>query len=718
MVWSVAHPLASCLVLLTLAPSVSAEQSVAGVQKVIQMLTDMTAKAMQEKKDEEVAFAEFNTWCSQESANLASSIKKGGESIELLTTSIGKLGSEISTLADDVAQLRSDETKAESELEATRQQRERDHADFQAEEKDFSESVDAIERALVILSKEEYDRPAAAAALVQVSSAQQLPEKARSIVNAFVGLLDSKSPLGGTDYSAPEANAYEFQSGGVIAMLKKLRDEFRTKLSDCKKEEMNSKHASDMIINDLTDSSENANREAQRKKMKAEQKSAKKAREEKELKGTMAIKAADEETLSETKTECKEKSLSFQEKQQLRVEEIEALEKATEILKSPEVSGNAEKHLALASWQRNGVSLLQTVEGASEQNQNLGVHRRIRDFLASEGKRLNSQGLTLLAQKIMADPFAKVRKMIDDMITRLLEEANQDAKHEGFCDEELGKSKVTRTKLSADIDALSASIEDGKATVLALTQETAQLSQDVAALEQAMQEATELRGKEKATNAETVKDAQAAQTAVAAATAVLKDYYAKAATSTALLQRAPSPREWGLKTGVKMGTDEWDALANPNFKGQIDKGHKEGMQTFGDREEGQQDEAQYGVLGLLEVIASDFANLEANTKAAEAAAAEAYERFMVDSKRSKETKTRKVELNEADKASTDARVQEETADLKSTQDQLLAAERYHDRLVPQCIDRGMTWEQRVAARQGEIASLKEALSILNSPDVA
>jgi len=203
---------------------------------------------------------------------------------------------------------------------------------------------------------------------------------------------------------------------------------------------------------------------------------------------------------------------------------------------------------------------------------------------------------------------------------------------------------------------------------------------------------------------------------VAAATAVLKDYYAKAATATAFVQ--VEPRRWGLKTGVKMGTDEWDALANPNFKGHIDKGHKEGMQTFGEREEGQQEEAQYGVLGLLEVIASDFATLEANTNAAEAAAAEAYERFMVDSKKSTAVKTRKSEMNEMDRASADARVQEETADLKSTQDQLLAADRYHERLVPQCIDQGMTWDQRVAARQGEIDSLKQALQILSSSDVA
>jgi len=684
---------------------------------VIQMLADMTAKAMQEKKDEQVSFAEFNTWCTQESSNLASSIAKSGEGIDLLTASIGQLGSDIATLSDDISQLQSDEAKFQAETEATQQQREKDHADFVAEEQDFSESVDAIERALAILSRQDYDRPAASAALVQVSSVQQLPEKVRSVVNAFVSLLDEKDPLGGMDYSAPEANGYEFQSGGVVATLKKLRDEFRTKLADRQKEEMNSKHASGMIIMDLTDSRENAEKDRARRTQKSAQKTEKKAVDEKQLKSTIAVKAADEKTLSETQTECKQKSLSYEEKQKLRAEEIEALQKATEILRSPDVSGNAEKHLAMAQRLSVPTVLLQAAGGTTDQNQ--GVHRHIRDFLVAEGQRLQSQSLTLLAEKVMADPFAKVKTLIDNLLKRLLEEANEDATHEGFCDEEMGKSKVTRNKLSSDIDGLTASIDDGQATVAALTEENALLSRDVASLDRAMRDATDLRAKEKATNAATVKDAQAAQAAVAAATAVLSDYYAKASTATALLQqKAPSPREWGLKTGVKMGTDEWDSLANPNFQGQIDKGHKEGMQTFGDTETGQQDEAQYGVLGLLEVIASDFATLEANTKAAEGEAAEAYERFMVDSKQSKATKVRKNEMNEADRAATEAKVQEETVDLKSTQDQLLAAERYYDRLVPQCIDRGMTWEQRVAARQAEVDSLKQALAILSSSDVA
>merc|ERR1719195_1623831 len=115
-----------------------------------------------------------------------------------------------------------------------------------------------------------------------------------------------------------------------------------------------------------------------------------------------------------------------------------------------------------------------------------------------------------------------------------------------------------------------------------LADDTATLTQEVEDLVKSMAEATELRKTEKATNKVTVADAQAAQKAVAAATAVLKDFYEKASTATALVQaKTPDPKQWGLKTGVKMGTEEWNALANPNFKGKVDTGHKEDMQTFG-----------------------------------------------------------------------------------------------------------------------------------------
>merc|ERR1719487_2021932 len=97
-------------------------------------------------------------------------------------------------------------------------------------------------------------------------------------------------------------------------------------------------------------------------------------------------------------------------------------------------------------------------------------------------------------------------------------------------------------------------------------------------------------------------------------------------------------------TRPRMGSDEWDALANPNYKGpKIDKGHKAGMQTFGKKFTGQQDEAG-GVLAMLEVIMSDFANLQADTEAAEAAAAKAYTDFMNDANKDKAVKTKSIDM--------------------------------------------------------------------------
>merc|ERR1719215_1163257 len=93
-----------------------------------------------------------------------------------------------------------------------------------------------------------------------------MPQKAQSIMQAFAGMLQrGEDPLGGMDYEAPEANAYEFQSGGVIDMLKKLQDEFREKLGTAQKEEKNSLHAHNMIVMDLTDAIENGAKTADEK---------------------------------------------------------------------------------------------------------------------------------------------------------------------------------------------------------------------------------------------------------------------------------------------------------------------------------------------------------------------------------------------------------------------------------------------------------------------
>merc|ERR1712204_136307 len=102
-----------------------------------------------------------------------------------------------------------------------------------------------------------------------------------------------------------------FQSGGIVELLKKLGAEFTGKLGQCQKEEMNAKHAFDMMIADLTDSIENSEKEIEAKTVEKEQKTEKAAQNKKQLAATEADKAENEKLLKSTETECAEKKLSF-----------------------------------------------------------------------------------------------------------------------------------------------------------------------------------------------------------------------------------------------------------------------------------------------------------------------------------------------------------------------------------------------------------------------
>jgi len=127
------------------------------------------------------------------------------------------------------------------------------------------------------------------------------------------------------------------------------------------------------------------------------------------------------------------------------------------------------------------------------------------------------------------------------LITKLLAEANEEADHKGWCDTEMATNKNTRDKKTEELNTLHAQIDQLTAEITTLSQEIADLSAAIAEIDKAVAEATEVRNKESEKNKETVEDAKEAQTAVTQALAVLKDFYAKAATATALARCVFTP---------------------------------------------------------------------------------------------------------------------------------------------------------------------------------
>merc|ERR1719436_915373 len=121
-----------------------------------------------------------------------------------------------------------------------------------------------------------------------------------------------------------------------------------------------------------------------------------------------------------------------------------------------------------------------------------------------------------------------------------------------------------------------------------------------------------------------------------------------------------------------------------------------------------------GVIGMLEVILSDFSRLESDTKASEATAQSQFEEFMKLSEADKAAKKTEIEHKTAKMQDENQALQTAKGDLASTQKELQASLDYFEKLKPSCINSGVKFEDRVGRREQEIESLKEALRILSS----
>merc|ERR1719253_1622405 len=275
--------------------------------------------------------------------------------------------------------------------------------------------------------------------------------------------------------------------------------------------------------------------------------------------------------------------------------------------------------------------------------------------------------------------------MIKDLISNLMQEATEETEHKGFCDTELTTNKQTRDQKTEAIAALTAEKEDLTATIADLTQDLTDLAQAVKELDAAMAEATETRTEAKAKNEATIADAKAAQTAVENAMAVLKDFYAKSAQATALVQSS-GPAE-----------DAPETFEKP-YTGMLPEGGS--------------------VVDFLEVILTDFTRLETDTATAEAAEADEYKKYMFESEKDKALKENESKNKAATKSDKESALAATEEELKLTQGQLDKAVEYYEKLKPTCVDSGISYEERVKRREEEIQSLSEALKILTGTDLS
>jgi hypothetical protein len=657
------------LALLGLLAVTADASSVTPVQKVIQLMEGMLTKGKEEKHAEQVQFAAYKQFCDDATTEKTRLIKEAEEKIEVLKADIEKNAANVDRLAKEMADLEEDIATQDADMKAATDVRKGEKATYDKTHKDYSESIDALGRAVQVLKKQSGDKAQAAASFLQLQSMTMMPEDTKRAIAAF--MQDGED----LEEAAPEANGYEFQSSGVVEMLSKLEDKFVAELTTLEKEESGKRNVYELLMQDLTAQSEQAKSDVTSKTEQKAKNIEDKAAAESDLNDTSDAMAADKKYTADLSATCDQKATDFEARQQLRSEELEAINKAIEIIAGGAVSGNADKHLP--SMLQTGAAFAQLRMTAESRS-----YERAAAFLSSRATELNSRVLMAIAQRAQADPFGKVRKMIQDLIVKLMEEANEESEHKGWCDTELSTNEKTRKEKTEAVETLHASIDQLSAQIAKLAEDITETSKEVSELDEKMAEATELRQKEKAKNAETISDAQAAETATAQAITVLKEFYSKAGDATAFVQQDPEAPE----------------VFDTPYKGM---GAESG-----------------GIVGMLEVIESDFARLESETKAAEESAQKEYDTFMGDSKVDKESKNKDIEHKTAKKQDSEQALTVAKKDLEGNQKELDASLAYYDKLKPSCVDAGVSYEDRVARRKEEIESLQESLKILNGEELA
>merc|ERR1712151_589879 len=119
------------------------------------------------------------------------------------------------------------------------------------------------------------------------------------------------------------------------------------------------------------------------------------------------------------------------------------------------------------------------------------------------------------------------------------------------------------------------------------------------------------------------------------------------------------------------------------------------------------------IIGILEVVESDFVTNLAKEETEEADAAAEYEKTTQENKVTTTLKNQDVKYKTQEFTGLDKSIAEMSADRESTDSELAAVNEYYAKIKDRCIAKPETYEERQRRRAAEITGLKEALQILN-----
>jgi len=642
------------------------------VSKVIVLLQDMLKQLEKEAAEDEDVYEALSCWCETNDKAKTKSIADAETHIKDLTTKIEELTANSARLNAEIEALDKEVTQNKEALADATGMREKQLKEFNAEEADALNSIELLGAAVETLGKHH------GSALLQIpdsdatSIATTLQHELSVNAKQYEGVISPSQKrmvdafVQSQVMPGSSGSSYEPKSGAIFGILQQMKETFETNLSASQKEEMQNQRA----YEDLKAAKEReiaaGQKQIDTKTQELATTDEKNAQAKEDLEDTRNTLSADEEFLMMLKEKCSVTDEEWEERQKTRQTEMGACSKALAVLSSDDAHDLFKDTL--------NPGFLQVALTHPEQRNKAAA------VLVEASKKLRSPRLSALAHQVKLDAFTKVKKAIDDMITQLGKEKEDEIKQKDFCTDEFNSNQLETEKKERERQDLEARIEDLEMTIKTLIAEIDQLKAEIAEMQVQMKRAGEDREKENKEFQQTVADQRASVVLLSKALDILQGFYDKAA----LLQQTQEPA---------------GPPPPPGFKA-----YKKNPQSS-------------GVMAMITQIIEDSKAMEAEAIKAEGSAQSAYEAFVKETNASIEAKSKDIVNKEESKAKAEdylVQAQTEHASVLTTLDELSA---YNSELHASCDFVLKNFDIRQTARDEEIEALKQAKAILSGADM-
>lgn len=579
--------------------------------------------------------------------------------------------------------------KNNMELDKTRDVRKEDREVFERNEAVYIEAIDQLTRALEVMDKTppaQGSNSAASSSLLTIalqlkktlSHASDLSlsafqsETLKSFVRTASTLSESSRATSFLQYGARKDTLevydhYGGGSGGLIAALKTVLGHVHQERDGELKEEVENKKRYTEWRTSMESLIANTKKSISDMRMTIAQSQQQSSQYEASLLQAKEVFKTETEHLATVESDYRRRTQEYKTRLQTRTDEAIALHEAQRILGS-EV---AKSYMDTGKFQN--ISFVQVSQ------QKIEVRRKALHVFSTAP----TPALALLALKstvhykigTQADPFAKVKVMIKELLERLYDEQAKETRHAEWCEQEMAKTTNSQGKKEDDIQKTKDRLEALQAELVETTQDINTTTKDLELVNTSIAEATLVRAKEHKNAMDAVKMYKYGVALLSNAIKVLKSFYGKKRVrSEGLSVKGPKVDDRGMRI-------------------------RQGLST--------------GVIGMLDIALNDFKTSLQEALAAEKAAALDFQQFRSQSNIRIAVFNKDLEYKSRNKVKLEFDESTMKNDLKSYEQELTAVNSYMSKLEVSCT-LGITYEERKAKREDELKSLKETLSILLS----